>query len=95
MCVFSLSTIGEHGVPADPRRGTCTQASFSQSPTRNADPSYQRMTMNAVPTTNSLLQKSKVPLALVLTPYRSLKPGDVSAFSPSSSRPVLSTRAHR
>ncbi|GAA5821474.1 hypothetical protein JCM3770_000918 [Rhodotorula araucariae] len=51
-------------------------ATFSQSPTRNADPSYQRMTMNAVPTTNSLLQKSKVPLALILTPYRSLKPGD-------------------
>lgn len=36
------------------------------------------MTINAVPTTNSLLQKSKLPLALVLTPYRSLKPGDVS-----------------
>ncbi|GAA6027153.1 hypothetical protein JCM8097_002435 [Rhodosporidiobolus ruineniae] len=51
-------------------------ASFSQSPTRNADPSYQRMTLNAVPTTNTLLQKSKVPLALILTPYRSLKPGD-------------------
>ncbi|GAA6010807.1 hypothetical protein JCM11491_002955 [Sporobolomyces phaffii] len=51
-------------------------ASFSQSDTRNADPSYQRMTINAVPTTNSLLQKSKLPLALVLTPYRSLKPGD-------------------
>ncbi|GAA6015411.1 hypothetical protein JCM10207_008977, partial [Rhodosporidiobolus poonsookiae] len=51
-------------------------ASFSQSPTRNSDPSYQRMTLNAVPTTNTLLQKSKVPLALVLTPYRSLKPGD-------------------
>ncbi|GAA6063672.1 hypothetical protein JCM10212_000408 [Sporobolomyces blumeae] len=51
-------------------------ASFSQSETRNADPSYQRMTINAVPTTNSLLQKSKLPLALVLTPYRSLKPGD-------------------
>ncbi|GAA5965921.1 hypothetical protein JCM21900_006043 [Sporobolomyces salmonicolor] len=51
-------------------------ASFSQSETRNADPSYQRMTINAVPTTNTLLQKSKLPLALVLTPYRSLKPGD-------------------
>ncbi|BGP16188.1 COPII subunit [Rhodosporidiobolus nylandii] len=51
-------------------------ASFSQSPTRNADPSYQRMTLNAVPTTNTLLQKSKLPLALILTPYRSLKPGD-------------------
>ena len=54
------------------------QASFSQSPTRNADPSYQRSTLNAIPTTNSLLQKSKIPLALILTPYRSLKPGDVS-----------------
>ncbi|CEQ39027.1 SPOSA6832_00524 [Sporobolomyces salmonicolor] len=51
-------------------------ASFSQSETRNADPSYQRMTINAIPTTNTLLQKSKLPLALVLTPYRSLKPGD-------------------
>ncbi|GAA5928876.1 uncharacterized protein JCM15063_003994 [Sporobolomyces koalae] len=51
-------------------------ASFSQAETRNADPSYQRMTINAVPTTNSLLQKSKLPLALILTPYRSLKPGD-------------------
>ncbi|GAA5882720.1 hypothetical protein JCM3774_004532 [Rhodotorula dairenensis] len=51
-------------------------ASFSQSPTRNADPSYQRSTLNAIPTTNSLLQKSKIPLALILTPYRSLKPGD-------------------
>ncbi|POY75735.1 hypothetical protein BMF94_1145 [Rhodotorula taiwanensis] len=51
-------------------------ASFSQSPTRNADPSYQRSTLNAIPTTNTLLQKSKIPLALVLTPYRSLKPGD-------------------
>ncbi|GAA5989420.1 hypothetical protein JCM10908_000466 [Rhodotorula pacifica] len=51
-------------------------ASFSQSPTRNADPSYQRSTLNAIPTTNSLLQKSKIPLTLILTPYRSLKPGD-------------------
>ncbi|CDR47063.1 hypothetical protein NBRC10512_007441 [Rhodotorula toruloides] len=51
-------------------------ASFSQSPTRNADPSYQRSTLNAVPTTQTLLNKSKIPLALVLTPYRSLKPGD-------------------
>ncbi|SCZ98643.1 BZ3500_MvSof-1268-A1-R1_Chr3-1g05521 [Microbotryum saponariae] len=52
------------------------QASFSTSETRNADPSYQRATINAVPTTNSLLNKSKLPLALVLTPYRSLKPND-------------------
>ncbi|KAM0787856.1 hypothetical protein ACM66B_003909 [Microbotryomycetes sp. NB124-2] len=51
-------------------------ASFSESETRNSDPSYQRSTMNAVPCTNSLLQKSKLPLALVITPYRSLKPGD-------------------
>ncbi|KAK4053239.1 COPII subunit [Microbotryomycetes sp. JL221] len=51
-------------------------ASFSESETRNSDPSYQRSTLNSVPCTNSLLQKSKLPLALVITPYRSLKPGD-------------------
>lgn len=49
---------------------------ISPSPTANADPSYQRCTLNAIPTTSSLLGKSKIPLALVLTPYRSLKEGD-------------------
>ena len=54
-------------------------ASFSQSEHRNADPSYQRCTLNAIPTSDSLLKKSKVPLALILTPYRTVKPGDVSS----------------
>jgi protein transport protein SEC24 len=53
------------------------QASFSNSPYKNAEGSYQRCTMNAIPTTSSLLSKSKVPLALICTPYRSLKAGDV------------------
>ncbi|CEG79732.1 Putative Zinc finger Sec23/Sec24-type protein [Rhizopus microsporus] len=35
-------------------------------------------TLNAVPATESLLKKSRLPLALVLTPYRSLKEGDDS-----------------
>jgi protein transport protein SEC24 len=51
-------------------------ASISPSPTANADVSYQRCTLNAIPTTSTLLNKSKLPLALVLTPYRSLDPGD-------------------
>lgn len=51
-------------------------ASVSPSPFANADPSYQRSTLNAIPTSNSLLNKSKIPLALVLTPYRSVKEGD-------------------
>jgi protein transport protein SEC24 len=51
-------------------------ACISPHPTAQADPSYQRSTINAIPTTASLLNKSKVPLALILTPYRSLKPGD-------------------
>jgi len=46
------------------------------SPTANADPSYQRSTLNAIPTTHALLGKSKLPLALVLTPYRSLNEGE-------------------
>ncbi|CAL1699435.1 unnamed protein product [Somion occarium] len=49
---------------------------LSQSPYANADASYQRCTLNAIPTTNSLLNKSKIPLGLVLTPYRSLKEGE-------------------
>lgn len=51
-------------------------ACVSPSPTANADYSYQRCTLNAIPTTNSLLKKANIPLGLVLTPYRSLKEGD-------------------
>ncbi|KIL59467.1 hypothetical protein M378DRAFT_26985 [Amanita muscaria Koide BX008] len=51
-------------------------SSISQSPFANADPSYQRSTLNAIPTSSSLLAKSKIPLALVITPYRSLKEGE-------------------
>ncbi|KAG8957755.1 COPII subunit [Tulasnella sp. 419] len=51
-------------------------ACISQSPSANADPSYQRCTLNAIPTTSSLLNKSKMPLGLILTPHRSLKEGD-------------------
>ncbi|KAF8965024.1 CPII coat sec24 protein [Flammula alnicola] len=49
---------------------------ISPSPTANADYSYCRSTVNAIPTTSSLLSKSKLPLALVLTPYRSLNEGE-------------------
>lgn len=48
----------------------------SPSPLANADYTYQRCTLNAIPTTNSLLKKSNIPLGLVLTPYRSVKEGD-------------------
>ncbi|CAO3679647.1 unnamed protein product [Rhizopus microsporus] len=52
--------------------------SVTDSPFVNADPSYQCSTLNAIPATESLLKKSRLPLALVLTPYRSLKEGDDS-----------------
>lgn len=48
----------------------------SPSPLANADHTYQRSTLNAIPTTNSLLKKSNIPLGLVLTPYRTVKEGD-------------------
>lgn len=51
------------------------------------------MTINAVPTTNSLLQKSKLPLALILTPYRSLKPGDVSSRTLPRTRSLLTLKS--
>ena len=49
---------------------------ISPSPTANADQSYKRCTLNTIPTTSSLLGKARVPLALIITPYRTLKEGD-------------------
>ncbi|KZV95887.1 hypothetical protein EXIGLDRAFT_643854 [Exidia glandulosa HHB12029] len=47
-------------------------ASILDSPLANADPSYMRCTVGAIPKTAALRTKSKVPLALVLSPNRSL-----------------------
>ncbi|ODA76527.1 hypothetical protein RJ55_07797 [Drechmeria coniospora] len=46
--------------------------SVTPSPDSNCPPRYTRSTLNAVPTTNSLLKKSKLPFALVIQPYGSL-----------------------
>ncbi|GAB5591350.1 COPII subunit [Umbelopsis nana] len=51
-------------------------ASITSSPNANTEPSYQRSTINAIPATEALLKKSRLPLALVIAPYRSLKDGD-------------------
>ncbi|KAI0397502.1 hypothetical protein F5Y17DRAFT_414604 [Xylariaceae sp. FL0594] len=47
-------------------------ASVTQSPHANCPSKYIRSTLNAVPTTNSLLKKSKLPFALVIQPYAAL-----------------------
>ncbi|PHH58586.1 hypothetical protein CDD81_5148 [Ophiocordyceps australis] len=46
--------------------------SVTPSPAANCPPRYIRSTLNAVPTTNSLLKKSKLPFALIVQPYGSL-----------------------
>lgn len=51
-------------------------ACITNHPKANADPSYQRCTLNAVPSTASLLSKSKLPFGIVLSPYRSVRPED-------------------
>ncbi|KAG6041832.1 COPII subunit [Claviceps citrina] len=47
-------------------------SSVTPSPDANCPPRYVRSTLNAVPTTNSLLKKSKLPFALVIQPYGAL-----------------------
>ncbi|KAL8406921.1 hypothetical protein RB596_005418 [Gaeumannomyces avenae] len=47
-------------------------SSVTTSPLANCSPKYVRSTLNAVPTTHSLLKKSKLPFALVIQPYGSL-----------------------
>jgi protein transport protein SEC24 len=81
---FQLSTTNLFTSPPEPRDlhipppeiRLPPNASVTPSPLANADPSYQRSTLNAIPTTSSLLAKSKIPLALVITPYRSLNEGE-------------------
>ncbi|KAF8975060.1 COPII subunit, partial [Entomortierella lignicola] len=51
-------------------------SSITDSPHANCDPSYKRSTLNAIPSNSQLLQKSRLPLGLVITPYRSVKEGD-------------------
>ncbi|WWC69712.1 protein transporter SEC24 [Kwoniella pini CBS 10737] len=51
-------------------------ASVTASPHIQPDPSYQRCTLTSMPTTQSLLNKSKLPLALVMAPYRSFRESD-------------------
>ncbi|EQK99608.1 Protein transport protein SEC24 [Ophiocordyceps sinensis CO18] len=46
--------------------------SVTPSPSANCPSRYIRSTINAVPNTNSLLKKSKLPLALVIQPYGAL-----------------------
>lgn len=48
------------------------QVSLLNAPTENADASYMRCTVNAIPKTAALLNKTKLPLALIMTPNRSL-----------------------
>lgn len=47
-------------------------SSVTPSPNSNCPSKYIRSTLNAVPTTNSLLKKSKLPFALIIQPYTSL-----------------------
>ncbi|KAI9800220.1 MAG: COPII subunit [Sarcosagium campestre] len=47
-------------------------SSVTSSPDANCPARYVRSTLNAVPTTHSLLKKSKLPFALVIQPYSTL-----------------------
>lgn len=53
-----------------------SNASVTNSPNIHPDPSYQRCTLSSMPTTQGLLNKSKLPLALVMAPYRSYRESD-------------------
>ncbi|KAI8146864.1 hypothetical protein BJV82DRAFT_509103 [Fennellomyces sp. T-0311] len=45
---------------------------LTNSPNSNCDPSYKCSTLNAIPATEQILKKSRLPLALVLAPYRTV-----------------------
>ncbi|KAG2223570.1 hypothetical protein INT45_001652 [Circinella minor] len=51
-------------------------SSITNSPYANAEESYKCCTINAIPANESVLKKSKLPLALVLAPYRTSEGDD-------------------
>jgi protein transport protein SEC24 len=51
-------------------------SSLVNSPLANAHHSYQRSTVNAIPNSSSIVGKSKIPMGLIITPYRSVKEGE-------------------
>jgi len=48
-----------------------------QSEKKNPPYGYCCSTLNAVPQNNALLQKSKIPFGLVLSPYKNIGPDEV------------------
>ncbi|KAF2271666.1 COPII component protein [Westerdykella ornata] len=52
--------------------------SVTPSPYANCPPKYIRSTLNTVPTTHSLLKKSKLPYALIIQPYGALRDSEES-----------------
>jgi len=65
--------IGDLSLPPPPLVIPADATLIPNNPNANTPPDYVRSTLNAVPTTNSLLKKSKLPLAVVIRPYISLK----------------------
>jgi hypothetical protein len=54
-----------------------TQLAATSSPFSNSPPTYKRCTLTKIPQTAALLEKSKLPFGLLITPYRQLLMGDV------------------
>ena len=50
---------------------------MAPSPYANSAPEFKCCTLNAFPNTNALLQKSKLPLGLVMQPFRIQRPDEV------------------
>ncbi|KAF7726762.1 COPII subunit [Apophysomyces ossiformis] len=51
-------------------------SSLTDSPFANAEASYKCCTLNAIPSSETVLKKSRLPFALVLAPYRTVQTGD-------------------
>lgn len=65
-------SISDLSLPPPPIILPLTLQLIPSSETANAPPEYFRSTLNVIPSSSSLLKKSKLPLALVVRPYNTL-----------------------
>ncbi|KAL7753855.1 COPII subunit [Sorochytrium milnesiophthora] len=76
-----VALIGAPPTPAEAQRPPpvirlTPQAACTPSPFNVCPPAFKRSTINVIPQTGSLLNKSRVPLALVIAPFRTLDEGE-------------------
>ena len=72
--------VAEIPLPTPPVQSVMRYA-LAQVETALCSPAFKRCTINAIPQTAALLQKSRVPFGLIVHPFKALEEGEVCCIA--------------